>query len=326
MTELARLQLAPHELMRVAAIMAVGLVVVLSEAAFSGSMAFFLIVLALWLAIRVYQNPEEAIQAGILFMIACNVLLPASNRFDWTFPASELYYWATGILIITIAAVARIGIRSLLRIPASVKVFVLVAAVAAFVGFAKGNAPSYVIRQFYGSLLLVLYFAIASRVGDERLFLHRLRTYGLLCAAGFFVYYAAVFGEYGFHKEVTSLGMQVGTVAVLCLLTGISENCASWIASGFVLLGVPLLLFSRHLVLTFVFAAALVLGVKASTKKSKLLFYAAAALVWMPSVFPEGAEIILDKAMDSPAIEKMLPPGARDVTSLVDRNLELMAG
>jgi hypothetical protein len=286
-------------------------------------MKYLVIAVAVWIAVLVFQNPKEAISAGILFIIACNVLLPSSSRFDVSQDAWELYYWATGLLIVTFAAALRLGPRTLMRVPASVKVFFLVASAAALVGFSNGNSPSYVIRQFYGSLLLVLYFAMAYRAGDERLFLRRLRTFGVLCAAGFFVYYAAIFSQYGFHKEITTLATLEGVVAILCVVTGLVERRLSWIASGLFLFCVPLLLFWRHVILAFVFAVSLAVAVKASSKSLKFICYSAAIFVLLPSMFPSGAAIVLEKLMNTPTIENFLPEGTRDVTSLEDRAIEL---
>jgi len=211
-----------------------GLLSLVPLAALTGSMAFLMMVLAGALAVRVWFQPQEAPSAGVGFLIACNVFFPSSARYDWSWRdfGGQMYYWATGLLIITLAAVIRIGIRSLLRVPASVKAFALVSVVSTVVGFAHGNARSYVIRQLYGSLLLVAYFAIAFRVGNEELFLRRLRTFGLLCAAGFFVYYALEFGEYGFHKEITSLGTLEGAGAILCFAKGLTEKRRGWMVSA----------------------------------------------------------------------------------------------
>ncbi len=291
-----------------------------------GIMKYLVIALAVWLAVWVFQNPKEAISAGILFNLAAYVLLPSSNRFEWSWQTVEpweLYYHATGLLIITLAAVLRLGPRALLRVPGPVKAFLLVASAAALVGFSNGNSPSYVIRQFYGSLLLVLYFAIAYQAGDERLFLRRLRTFGVLCAAGFFVYYAAVFSQYGFHKEATSLGTLCGAVAILCFVTGTTEKRFSWIASAMILLGVPLLLVERRIILTFVLGLTLAQAMKATTRKMKLFLYSAAVLVMLPGIFPLSAAILVESLMTVPGLEKILPAEAIDVSSLADRTLEL---
>jgi O-Antigen ligase len=299
----------------------------LSMAAVAGGMKYFIIALAVAVALLVYRNPKEAASAGVLFLLACNVFFPSLARFDGSNLTEpwEMYSWATGLLIITVMAVARIGIRCLLCVPSSTKVFLLVAVVAGIVGFEKGGSLSYVSRQLYGSILLVVYFAIAYHIGDEKLSLCRMRTFGVLSAAIFFVYYAAVFGEHGFHKEMTTLATLEGMLAAVCVVTGLAERKLSWIVSGLVMLGVPFLLFARHAILSSVFAMVLALAMKTSTKRSILFFCAAAALLLIPSIFPAGAEFVMEKAMESGTVERILPAGTRDVTSLMDRSLELLA-
>lgn len=291
-----------------------------------GGMKLFVLALAVLLAVVVFQHPKEAIWAGIIYILACQVIFPSAARFDifGTTPIWEMYYWASGLLIVTLAAILRLGPRSLLRIPISAKAFLLAAIAAGAAGFVKGNAPSHILAQFFGSLLLVLYFAIGLRVADERLFLRRMHTSGLLCAAGFFVYYAAVFSEYGLHKEMTSIGTLEGVIAILCVVTGLVEKRLSWIASGMVLFCVPLVLFWRHMILAFAFGIVLALAMKTPVMKLKVLFYATAVLVALPTVLPEGAGIVLEKLMDIPAIERILPEGTRDVSSLADRTIELV--
>jgi hypothetical protein len=292
-----------------------------------GATQYFVLVLAVWLAVFVYWRPKEAASAGVLFIIACNVLFPSRSRFDadnLTEPW-EMYYWAAGLLIITLAAILRTGAWKLLRIPTSLKAFALVVAIAGGVGLAHGGSLSYVSRQLYGSVLLVTYFAIGYHTGDEGLFLRRLRTFGLLSAVVFFAYYAVIFGEYGFHKEITTIGTLESVVAILCFVVGIEERKRAWIVSGLIVICVPVLLFIRHAILSFAFGVLVALAMVASAKKLRLLFLFAAVLVLIPSIFPEGAEIVLEKAMNIGAVEAILPVGTRDVSSLMDRNLELVA-
>jgi hypothetical protein len=304
----------------------IGLLSLVPIAALAGGMAFLMMVLAGALAVRVWQRPEEATSAGALFLFACNVLLPSSARYAWSWQDTkpwEMYYWAAGLLLITFAAVARIGIRPLLRVPASVKALLLIAVVATAVGFAKGNDPSYVVRQFYGSLLLVAYFAIAFHVGNEELFLRRMRTFGLLCAAGFFVYYAAEFSEYGFHKEMGSLATLEGSVAVLCFAKGLAEKRRGWMVSAVVLLAVPLLVFERRMLVTFAVAVALVFAIKTSSKRARFLYVAVAVLGILPGILPSGAEFVLERLKSIPGVEDVLPGGGADVNSLMERTIQL---
>jgi hypothetical protein len=235
-------------------------------------------------------------------------------------------YWAAGLLIITLAAIIRIGVRVLWRIPASVRAFLLVAFSATLVGFAHGYGRSYIVRQLYGSLLLVAYFAVAYHAGDEELFLRRLRTFGLLCAVGFFAYYAAEFSEYGFHKEITSLGTLEGAVAILCFAKGLTEKRRGWVMSALVLLAVPFLLFERRVLVTFAVAAALAFAIKASSRKARYFYLAVAALGALPGILVSSAGFVLEKVESIPGIEEVLPAGGGDVYSLMARTSQLALG
>lgn len=294
-----------------------------------GGTKYLLLGLAICLAVLAYRVPREANTAGIFFIFAAAVVLPSSARFSWSWKYEEpwqLYYHATGLLLVTVAATARVGAAALLRVPLSVKCFLLVAAGATIFGFVNGNDPSYVIRQFYGSLLLVVYFALAVSVGEEALFLKRMRSFALLCAVGFFVYYAVVFSEYGLHREIGTSGTLAAASAILCFISGIVKRQLSWVGSGLVLLCVPLLLFERRALLTFLVAVFLGMAMGSSTKKWKLLFYSLAVLATLPGIFTASGELVLEKALDKvPWLEDFLPAGTYDVESLVDRNLQLIA-
>ena len=296
-----------------------------SVAAVAGGMKYFMIALAIMMAGWVYKKPNEGIAAGTIYLLACNVIFPHSARFDWMEDPWEMRYWAAGLLMITLAACAGVGFRNLSRIPAAVKVFLLVAVAAAFVGLSKGGSLSYVSRQFYGSLLLAVYFAIAYRIGDEELFLRRLRVAGLVGAFLFFLYYGAVFSKYGFHKEMTTLGTLEGVVALLCMAVGLSRKSFGWVVSGVITFAVPALLFWRHAVLMCVFGVLLTLAMKAARKKTKFALYCASAVLVIPSLFPAGAGLVLDRALNSTTIERVLPGGTGDITSLEDRVIQLWA-
>ena len=181
----------------------------------SDSMAVLLMALTLALAIRVYRCPKDSIVAGPLFLLAADVLLPPSSRIDNVSPNPELYLYAAGILLITLAALAGLSFRVACRLPASLWGLLGAAIGASVFGYLHGNESSYVLRQLYGTLLLVAYFVLARQCGNEGTFLQKAKKYGVLCALAFFVYYASVFNEYGFHKEVTVVGMQAGILSIL---------------------------------------------------------------------------------------------------------------
>jgi len=295
-------------------------------------MQYVIIALALGLAILVARKPEESVPAGLLFMLAAMTLLPARARFhyvdsqtigiDW-----QQYYWAAGSLIIALAALYGVGLSALLRAPASLKVFLLVAIASAIFGFFRGNEISYVIRQLYGSILFVLYFVIAGVAGDEELLFRRLKTFGILIAVAFFVYYASVFNEWGFHKEDTSLPIQMGVFATLLCVKGLIEKRLSWITSSGVLFIASFLLFFRNILLTFFFAATLALAMQSTSRMRRLFCFAVAALILLPSVFPSGAQFAADLLEEkAPRLYNLLPEGTRDAKTLMDRNIQFVAG
>ena len=305
--------------------------IVVSLAGLLGGMQYVIIALALGLAILVACKPEEAVPAGLLFMLAAMTLLPARARFhyidgrtagiDW-----QQYYWAIGSLVIVLAAFYRVGLSSLLRAPASLKAFLLVAIAAAIFGFYRGNQTSYVIRQLYGSILFVLYFAISRAVGNEELLFRRLKTFGVLVALVFIFYYASVFNEWGFHKEDTSLPVQMGIFSTLLFVKGLVEKRLSWIVSSGILFIASFLLFMRHVLLTFFFAAALALAMQSTSRIRRAFCFGVAALILLPSVFPLGAQFAADVLEEkAPGIYDLLPEGTHDAKTLMDRTIQMAA-
>jgi hypothetical protein len=288
-----------------------------------GVMAFLMLFLAAGLAAIVWARPQEAPGAGMLFLFAAGILLPSASRADNTLEAWEMYYWAVGLLIITLAAVTRLGLRRVFAVPLSAKVFLGVALASAIYAEAHGAATSYVLRQFYGILLLVIYLGIALHVGDGDLLLRRTQTFGVLCVFCFLVYYIAVFGELGFHKEIGSNGEQANLLAIVLFITGVERRKYQWVLGALALLLVPILLFHRADVLIFLTALPIALGMKLKSKKLKLLCYSGAALIAMPAVFPPVTEIVGQQLSAVPVVGSMIPESAQDVRSMYDRTLQI---
>ena len=290
------------------------------------AMQYFVLALAVLLAVVVYNNPQEVVPGGILYMCACNILLPSGTRYDWSQLSGDtwqMYYWATGLLIVTASAVARIGIRPLFNTPRSVKAFLVAAILSGVVGFMHGTSASYVIRQFYGSLLLTVYFAIAYLIGDEAFFIRRLRTYGLCCALAFVVYYFAEFSEYGFHKEITTLGTLMGAFATLCFVKGIEGARGRWLLPATVLFLVPVLLFERRSLVTFIVAMALALALKTRSIKARFVYVAIAGLGILPAIFVDSAQAVVEEMTNIRVVRQIVPEGAQNVDSLMDRAIQL---
>lgn len=325
----AILQLDPAVSARVSLFLAGGIVV--SLAGLFGGMQYVILCLALGLGASIIRRPAEAIPAGWLFMALTMTLLPATARFHYLDPATEgidwqQYYWAAGSLVIVLAALYGVGFSRLMRAPAFCKAFALVSIVSAVFGLFRGNDTSYVIRQLYGSILFVLYFAIANSVGDEELLFRRLKTFGPLVAFTFFVYYASVFYEWGFHKEDTSLPIQLGMLAALLFVKTVAEKRLAWLTSSMALFAASFLLFFRNILLTFCFAAALAIALQTKRRILKIACFVAAALILVPSVLPFGAQYALNLVEEkAPGLYDILPEGTHDTKTLVDRSIQLAA-
>lgn len=292
-------------------------------AAVLGGMPWLLIAFALGIAVIVYRRPQEGPSAGMLFLFGAAIVLPYGSRFDFTLPSSEMYFWAAGLLIITAAAVLRVGLRRVFEIPLSAKVFLGVAFLSALYGESHGAATSYVIRQFYGVLLLVLYFGIALQVGDGQLLVRRTASFGVLCALLFFIYYAAVFAEYGFHKEMGFNGTQASFLAIILFMTAVERRNVFWGIGGLVLLGVPLLIFMRKDILTFLMALAIAFSMKLKSKMIRLVCFALIGMIVLTSVYPPVTEIVSERIKAVGIIGDLLPAGSEDAVSLYERSLQL---
>jgi len=295
-------------------------------AALFGGMAILIMILAVAMAVFVWARPHEAVTTGMLYLFACSVVLPSSARMDGLGnDNSEMSYWAVGLLIITAAAVARIGLRRVVAVPLSVKVFLTVAFASAVYGEMHGAAMSYVLRQLYGVLLLIVYFGIAFHAGNEELLLRRIRTIGVVCAFCFFVYYVAVFGEYGFHKEMNVSGSQACLLAIILFITGAERKRPLWVLGGIALSLLPVLVFQRSGVLTFLVSLPTALAMKLRSKKLRLLCWSAAVLVALPALYPPLAQTVIDTISRISVIERNLPSGTVDAQTLYERGLQLEA-
>ena len=301
------------------------LVSLLPFAALFGGMSWLLMVLAVAVAVIVYRRPQEAPAAGVLFLLGASIVLPYASRFDFDVASTEMYFWAAGLLIITLAAVLRIGVRRVLRVPLSAKVFLALAFVSAFYAETHGAATSYVIRQLYGVVLLIIYFGIALHAGDEALLARRIATFGVLCALIFFIYYAAVFEQYGFHKEMGFNGTQAAFLAIVLFLNAWERRNPLWAVGGLTLFLVPVLIFMRKDVLTVLIALPIALSIKLKSKLVRVVCFALVGAIAVVAIFPQVAEIVSDEMRSLPVIADIIPAGSDDSTSLYERTLQLAA-
>jgi hypothetical protein len=294
-----------------------------AAAAIFGGMALVILVLAVGLGVYVWKHPEEALGAGLLFLFAAQIVIPSPARFNYeSSDMSPMYYWATGLLIITTAAAMRLGLRRVFAVPLPAKVFLGVALASAVYAEAQGAATSYVVRQFYGILLLVVYLGIASRVGDEQLLLRRARTFGVLCTLCFLIYYCAIFGEYGFHRETGSHGAQATMFALLLMIAGLNARRPSWVLSALVIMLVPALLFMRRDLVAFLVALPIALAVRSRTWKLRLACCCLVALIALPGVYPPVAQSIGEGLQRTPVIGDAIPPTTESAASLYDRAVQ----
>lgn len=311
-------RLAPRDALKLC--LSSATLIVLPVAGVYGGMIAILMLLAAALAWHTYRTPKNAIIAGPLFLIAGNVLLPSSGRFDFTIEPREQYYWAVGICAITAAAFAKTGIGSLLRSPRSLQAFVVVAVLASGYGFARGNDPSYVLRQLFGSLLLAAYFALALEGAQEKPFLETLRKYGVPFALAFLGYYVWIFSQYGFHKEITTLGTQTVMLAIMF----VAERGWKWKTAAVLMLVVPLLLVARRDLAAFALALVVIWALSTKSALLRAAYCLVAAMLVLISLAPPYVGMVLDLALGTASIERFLPEGARDTTSIEDRGLELI--
>lgn len=294
-----------------------------ATAALFGGMGVVILVLAAGLGVYVWRRPEEAVPAGLLFLFAAQILLPSSARFNTaSTDMSQMYYWASGLLIITLAALMRLGWRRVFTIPLPAKVLLGVASASAFYAELQGAATSYVIRQFYGILLLIVYFGIALHAGDEQLLLRRARTFGVLCALCFVVYYVAVFGEYGFHRETGTHGAQASMFAVLLMLAGLETRKLSWTLSALAVLMVPALLFMRRDLVAFLVALPIAFAFRSRKWKPRLAYLGVAALVALPGLYPPVAQSVGEQLQAIPIIGEVIPSTTESANSLYERALQ----
>lgn len=294
-------------------------------AAFFGGMTIVVLLLAAGLGAYVWRRPEEAAGAATLFLFAAGIMLPSSARFDGLDDIWQMYYWASGLLFITAAAVARVGIRRVFAVPRSARVFLGVAIAAVIYSLAHGASMSYALRQFYGVLLLIVYLGIAYHAGDQELLIRRIATFGVLCAFCFFAYYIAIFHEYGFHKEMSYSGAQASFMAIVLFLTGMERKKYLWVAGGIAILFVAVLTFARSDVLTFLFAIPMAVAMKLKSMKWRLLSYCAVVLVALPALFPPVTQVVALRLEELPVVGDMIPEGARTSDSLYDRTVQFMA-
>jgi hypothetical protein len=128
-------------------------------------MSFLLTALAVGLAAIGWARPRKAPGAGVLSLFAAGIVVPWAERFRQHVSGSQMYCWAVGVLITTLAAAMRLGLRRVFSVLRSAEVFLGVALAWAVHAEAQGAATSCVLRHFYGILLLIAYLGVALHAG-----------------------------------------------------------------------------------------------------------------------------------------------------------------
>lgn len=297
---------------------------ILPAVALFGGMTVFVMALAAGLAAIVWKQPQEAPAAGVLFLLAAGTLLPYGGRFDATTFGTEMYSWAAGLLMITLAAMGRIGMRATFKaLPISARALLAVATAAAVYGWIHKAPLSYVLRQYYGVVLLLAYLGIALRTGKIELLLRRIASFGSFIVACFFVYYIWMFSTYGFHKETGSINSEAVLLAIVLVVAGVERGKRYWVAGGLALSLVPVFLLDRADVLTFLVALPVALGMKLRSKKLQSLCYIVAIAGALPAMFPPVAQAIGEQLLEVPAVGRYIPLGEADAQTLYERTLQL---
>lgn len=313
-------RLAPADAAGIAAVLSA--IVVLPLVSFWGGMPILLSGFAAGLALYVYHAPSSVVFVGPLYLLAADVFLPSAARFDSNNLAEpwEMYYWAAGILLITLAPLPKLGWKAWTQCPRSLQAFTLAALGASLYGYAHGIGANYVLRQLFGSVLLVAYFVFACQYGDQEMFLRKTLTYGVPCGLAFMVYYGWAFHEYGIHKEITSVGTQC---AILGILFAASGGWRRWLAAG-IMFAVPGLIVMRHDLAAIVLALVLACGLSARSKLQKWIAWGITPLIVAFSLSPPLVAFVLDAATGTSAMDQLLPAGSRDSGSIEDRSLQLL--
>jgi hypothetical protein len=320
LTELAQDRLAPADALNLAGILA-GIICVFAATLVRGMPAVVL-VFATVLAVRVYQHPSEVVVAGPMFLLAVDIFFPSAARFDAsnTIEPWEMYYWASGILLITLAAIGKLKPATVSRLPKSLLAFLLVSLAASVYGFARGNEASYVLRQWLGTLLFGAYFLLATNYGKEEYFLRKMRAYAVPCMLAFAVYYVLIFSEYGMHKEITTVGTQGG---ILATLFAARTGWRWWSSAAIMALG-PVLLVERRSLAALALALVLIRAWVTQSMFWRWSAWVLAGLIVVFSLAPTYAGMISEAAVGSSIVDRVLPDGARDASSIEDRGLQVV--
>lgn len=195
-----------------------------------GGIAALTIALAVAIGLWAFIKPESALWMSTAFVVFVFVffrLVPPSGP---VLP-EEYFYWGYGLLIITAGLGAALFVsrrvdwrlaKNRLRTPASraMLLMLLVLFVSSIYGVLMGNDSFAVARQFFSSVLLVIYYLLAIAIlrtpRDVDLWLGRVRWVVVLGAAWYGLKLALTsFTEGSYYRETSHLAGYAGVIAAV---------------------------------------------------------------------------------------------------------------
>jgi hypothetical protein len=108
-------------------------------------------------------------------------------------------------------------------------------------------------------------------------------------------------------------------------MAGLERKKRSWIFGAATLLLVPILIFMRRDVLTFLMAVATALAMRATSNTQKRICYVAIVLIMSVALFSPIAQMINDQLLGIQFLGAIIPEGVQDASTLYERTLQLVA-
>jgi hypothetical protein len=226
-------------------------------------------------------------------------ILPQSFRDIGEGTPPEFFFWAIGLFLITAPAVTRIlGPRKIRgsgsgwpNVPASLLGYFVICLAASFQGLRLGAEPGYVLRQLYGIVLFIVYFAVAviyvRSIDDIVILLRKMRVVAACVGVATLILVSADrSGEVGIFKRNISVYM----AALACYSFGellhakTNRGRLSWGLQVSVFILHPIIFLSRGAVGMFVICALLGVGLKVCVRRMKLVMVLAALAILVAGV------------------------------------------
>jgi len=256
-----------------------------------GGRNWLVIALAVFPLFYLLRRPKEALWCALAFVPVAASLDPEVHRWFDDTTATQMYYWAAGLFIVVLPVglevVRRLfpfGWNRLKRagIPVSLLFFFAVSLAACLQGIRFGSPVTFVIRQFYGVLLLCLGFAAVQlfhpRPFELRQALRRVRWLVLALCVYTIVFYLSDQGEVGFFKgnmSVFSVTLAIYSVGEFLCARGLLSRIA-WGVWALLFLLHPILFSSRGALGLAAIAILAGIGLKTRSRAARYAMLAAA--------------------------------------------------